>query len=152
MKPPHLTIELVPATAWYTNVRSNVPKEEWDRLRKIVYAEAGYLCEVCGGQGNKWPVECHEIWDYDDQTMIQSLVKLAALCPSCHEVKHIGRASTKGNLQRAIQHLAEVNEWVYEEAEEYVAVQFLIWQERSKYEWKLDITALSNYKKEVEGW
>lgn len=152
MKPPKLTIELVPATAWYTNVRSNVPKEEWDRLRKKVYAAAGYLCEICYGQGKRWPVECHEVWEYDDETQTQTLIRLIALCPSCHEVKHIGRASTKGNLQRAILHLASVNNWTKEEADEYVAVQFLIWQERSRYEWKLDITALNDYKEEEETW
>lgn len=145
MRPPRLTIELVPATAWYTNVRSNVSKEEWDRLRKLVYAEAGYLCEICNGQGTKWPVECHEMWEYDDDAHTQTLIKLVALCPRCHEVKHIGRANIKGTFYRALQHLAEVNEWSLEEAEEYVAIQFLIWQERSKYEWQLDILALNDY-------
>ena len=145
MKPPRLTVELVPATAWYTNVRSNVSKEEWDRLRKIAYAEARYICEICSGQGSKWPVECHELWEYDDESYTQTLLRLIALCPKCHEVKHIGRASTQGNFPRVLQHLAEINEWTLEEAEEYVAIQFMIWRERSKYEWKLDILILNDY-------
>ena len=31
-----LTIELVPSTAWYSNVRSNVSKEEWDKIHDIL--------------------------------------------------------------------------------------------------------------------
>ena len=150
MSLPRLTIELVPSTAWYTNVRSNVPKEEWDRLRKIVYAEAGHVCEICGGVGSKWPVECHEVWEYDDETHTQTLLRLIALCPRCHEVKHIGRANIHGNFRRALEHLAEVNEWPVEDAEEYVTLQFLTWQERSQHDWKLDILSLSEYG-EVDG-
>jgi hypothetical protein len=56
-----LTVELVPSTCRYTNVRSHVPKAVWDRLRRQVAAEAGDRCEICGGQGRRWPVECHEV-------------------------------------------------------------------------------------------
>ena len=56
-----LTVELVPSTCWYTNVRSHVPKAVWDRLRRQVAAEAGDRCEICGGRGRRWPVECHEV-------------------------------------------------------------------------------------------
>ncbi len=35
-----LTVELVPSTCWYTNVRSHVPKAVWDRLRRQVADEA----------------------------------------------------------------------------------------------------------------
>lgn len=39
------------------------------------------------------PVECHEVWDYDDDRKIQRLERRVALCPACHEVKHAGLAS-----------------------------------------------------------
>ena len=41
-----LTVELVPSTCWYTNVRSHVPKTVWDRLRRQVAAAAGDRCEM----------------------------------------------------------------------------------------------------------
>jgi len=56
-----LTVELVPSTCWYTNVRSNVSKAVWDRLRRRVATDAGKSCEICGGRGGRWPVECHEV-------------------------------------------------------------------------------------------
>ena len=57
-----LTIELVPQTCWFSNVRSEVSAADWDRLRKLTSNAAGGRCEVCGGRGPRWPVECHEIW------------------------------------------------------------------------------------------
>jgi 5-methylcytosine-specific restriction endonuclease McrA len=95
-----LTVELVPSTRWYTNVRSNVPKAVWDRLRRQVAAEAGQRCKICGGRGRRWPVECHEVWHYDDATKVQRLERLVALCPACHEVKPAGLTSRRGASTR----------------------------------------------------
>ena len=83
-----LHIELVPKSTWGKNVRSMLPKEQWDILRKWVYAAADYLCEICGGEGKKWPVECHERWQWEESTGIQKLVGFVALCPKCHGVKN----------------------------------------------------------------
>ena len=38
----------------------------------------------------------HEVWDYDDARRVQRLVRLIALCPACHEVKHLGLAAKRG--------------------------------------------------------
>ena len=64
-----LTIELVPQSSWGNNLRSeaNLSKGQWDKLRKESYRKANYKCEICGEKGPKWPVECHEIWHYDDE-------------------------------------------------------------------------------------
>lgn len=144
---PRLTIELVPSSCWYSNVRSNVPRSHWDIIRKKVYALADYMCEVCGGVGKRHPVECHEVWQYDDTNRMQTLKRMIALCPGCHEVKHIGRASRIGRLANAIDHIMHVNSWDVEAAERYIAYQFDIWKKRSQHEWKLDIRALSGYIK-----
>ena len=61
-----LTVKLVPSTCWFSNVRDHVAKSTWDKLRKTTYQQAHYQCEVCGGRGKRHPVECHEIWHYDD--------------------------------------------------------------------------------------
>ena len=103
-----LTIEMVPETAWYSNVRSAFG-QHWNRIRQRIYREANNRCEVCFDQGRRHPVECHEVWEYRRGRQI--LVKCIALCPACHEVKHIGRAEMMGNLERALDHLAAVNGW-----------------------------------------
>jgi hypothetical protein len=53
---PRLTIELVPQTCWFSNVRDRVSREDWDRIRKQVYKRSGQCCEVCGGRGRKHPI------------------------------------------------------------------------------------------------
>lgn len=147
-----LTIELVPASCWYSNVRSNVSKHQWDTLRHKVYLLAGNKCEVCAGTGKRWPVECHEVWHYDDDNHVQSLVRMIALCPLCHKVKHIGRASITGEYDISVAHLAKVNGWSNAQAREYVNEQFLLWNERSQYDWALDISKLKNYEDDDSSW
>ncbi|BAZ26934.1 hypothetical protein NIES4073_78480 [Kalymmatonema gypsitolerans NIES-4073] len=146
-----LTIELVPETCWFSNVRSEVSDEDWNKLKKITFQKASYRCEVCGGKGSQWPVECHEIWHYDDHQHIQTLVSLVALCPACHEVKHMGLANIRGRAHIAKEHLAKVNGWTHEQTREYVSTQFEVWRQRSNYNWKLDISWLKQFDVQVIG-
>ncbi len=142
---PRLTIELVPETCWFGNLRKHVSRQEWDRIRFQVYDRAGRLCEVCGGRGSAHPVECHEIWEYDEDAGVQRLVGMIALCPACHEVKHIGLAGLKGRGDIAGAHLAEVNGWSSEVAARYVEEALAVWRKRSKRTWSLDVSALAAY-------
>lgn len=57
---PRLSIVLVPQTCWFSNVRSHVSKEDWIRIRKETAAQAHHQCEICGGRGPEWPVECQK--------------------------------------------------------------------------------------------
>jgi hypothetical protein len=142
---PRLTIELVPRTCWFSNVRDRVSREDWDRIRKQVYEHAGRRCEVCGGRGSGHPVECHEVWEYEEATGVQRLVRMVALCPGCHEVKHIGLAGIKGRGEIAAAHLSEVNGWTPQVAAVYIDQAFDVWIERSDRTWSLDVSALAAY-------
>src|ERR1035437_976435 len=106
LKEPKLTIELIPSTCHYSNVRTTVKPIEWNKIRFLSYAAADNMCEVCKdtgkNQGYKHNVECHEIWEYDDVNHIQRLVKLISLCVHCHQVKHIGRAIAIGKEKQEI--------------------------------------------------
>jgi hypothetical protein len=137
-----LTIELVPQTSHYTNLRSILSPDQWDKIRKETYKKAGYRCEICGGRGCKWPVEAHEIWEYDDINHIQKLIDIKALCPDCHEVKHIGLASIKGRLKEATNHFIKINKTHMAFAEKYINDQFELYYKRSCFDWKLDISLL----------
>ena len=137
-----LTVELVPKGQWGTNLRSELPRKDWDRLRKDCYAKAGYICEICGGKGRKHPVECHEIWHYDDETKVQRLDGLIALCPSCHQVKHIGRTMAIGKGEQAVKHLMKVNGWSRQDVELYLEEVFETWSRRSHKKWTLNLSWL----------
>ncbi|HDW3277045.1 TPA: hypothetical protein RMM66_004259 [Enterobacter asburiae] len=140
--PPRLTIEQVPRTCWFDNVRSAVSSSDWKRLRQQTARTAGWKCQICGGKGPRWPVECHEIWHYDDDRQCQTLTGLIALCPSCHEVKHMGFSELRGKKDEAVAHLALVNGWSLQGAFDYVDEAFDVWRERSRHAWLLDISWL----------
>jgi hypothetical protein len=146
-----LTIELVPETSFFTNVRSEVSKEEWDIIRKKSYRRANYKCEICDdtglNQGYKHPVECHEIWLYDETTFTQILTGLISLCPNCHKTKHVGLAQINGEEDIVIEQLKKVNNMTSQEAIRYIDDAFVTWKQRSQHQWKLDISMLDLYKK-----
>ncbi|MBC7540198.1 MAG: ankyrin repeat domain-containing protein [Bacteriovorax sp.] len=133
-----LPIELIPYTSWGNNPRSISPKD-WKKLRLECYENAKRVCEICGDIKNTGKVECHEIWEFNDIKKVQTLIGLIALCPPCHQVKHIGLANKMGRAQNATEHLAEINNWTIDEANNYVSESIKKWKERSRYSWKLDL-------------
>ena len=146
-----LTVELVPQSSWGNNLRSeaNLSKAQWDFLRKDSYKKAGYCCEVCGGKGGKWPVECHEIWHYDDERNIQTLKGLISLCPTCHRAKHLGRTLSVESQEikdEVLFHIMSLNKFTDQELEEYIISVFDKWMERSELKWTLNFSWLEEQK------
>jgi len=142
-----LKIELVPKTSWGNNLRSdaNLKTSEWDKLRKACYAKASHRCEICNGVGRNHPVECHEIWEYDDENHIQKLMGLIALCPLCHKAKHLGRTLSIGDdPARVLIHLSKVNELDDAQLAAYIQGVFNVWTDRSRFEWTLDLSWLKD--------
>lgn len=137
--------ELVPNSCWFSNVRSEVRDKDWDIIRRSVYARENFLCEICGGKGTKHPVECHEVWNYDDVTFIQRLEGFRALCPLCHEVKHMGLAGIRGNGPRAMERFESMNELDRATSRKITTAILEQWFIRCKHEWTLDISYLKEY-------
>ena len=140
-----LTVEVVPQTCHFSNVRSLLAEEDWNSIRKIVYGQAGRRCEICGDKGPAHPVEAHEIWDYDDKSHIQRLDGIVALCPPCHQVKHIGFAQVQGKHLDAFNHLLKVNNLTWAQGEEYLEQVLHVYLDRSEHEWVLDCSMLEEH-------
>ena len=51
---------------------------------------------------------------------MQLLMRLQALCPRCHRVKHLGRTASIGYGEQACAWLARVNGWDAATTERYV--------------------------------
>lgn len=144
-----LYIELVPETCWYENLRKVLPKKEWDKIRKDVYAKANHKCEICGVSSK---LNCHEIWEYNDTNAIQHLKGFQALCDNCHNIKHIGFVNvqiSKGIWPKKVlddlsKHFMKVNNVSLDEFNQHVKKAFDVWRERSKKKWKTD---LDNFNK-----
>ncbi len=137
-----LSVELVPRSCFFSNLRSNLSKKDWETLRQLCFYLADYRCEICHSDGNGRSLECHEIWHYDDTTHVQSLTGLIALCRSCHRVKHMALARKMGWDFQAENHLASVNQWQRQDVEVYLDEVFAIFEERGQHSWRLDITWL----------
>lgn len=135
-----LTIELVPNTCWFSNIRDHVTPSQWQIIKEYTSKLAGSRCEICNGQGTKWPVECHEVWNYDDKNKIQKLERTIALCPMCHKVKHIGYAKVTNTFEPALNHFMRINGLSKKQSLQYINQSFKIYHHRSTYNWKLDLT------------
>lgn len=74
------------------NPRNMMNQKSWDKIRKESYKKHDYKCAICGesglDQGYDHPVEAHEIWDYDFDTLTQHFEGVISLCPTCHKVIH----------------------------------------------------------------
>ncbi len=145
-----LTIDLIPKTSFFNNVRSALSKNEWDKIRKQVYEKAYYVCEICGDVGPQHPVEAHEVWEFNDKTSTQKLVRMIALCPNCHLVKHMGFAIINDKQDVAFKHFSKVNKLKKDDAQQEIDKAFEVWDKRSKKNWKLDLTHLSEYGIDAE--
>jgi Domain of unknown function (DUF5710) len=140
-----LFVDLVPASCWFTNVRSCVDQRDWERLRRMVVERAGRRCEACSrgrapaeGRG----LEVHERWLYQETTAVQVLRRLICLCTDCHTATHMGLAGLRGIADKAEAHLAAVNHWSPDQVEEHVGAAFELFTQRSRTHWQLDLRIL----------
>ncbi len=142
MRKLKLVIDLVPKTCWYSNLRKEMPRSKWDKLRKQVYDKAGNACEICG---SKRKLNCHELWKYDDKKRIQKLKGFRALCNMCHFVAHFGFAeilASQGDLdlEAVIKHFMKVNKVNRKVFDNYRDESFALWAHRSLYKrWRTDL-------------
>lgn len=136
-----LTIELVPATSWYRNLRKFASREDWDKIRRKAYADHDYCCSICGTGGK---LHCHEVWEYDDEKHAQRLAGFISLCVMCHHVKHIGLAgilASRGQLdyEGVIRHFMKVNKCGRRIFFKHRDEAFDEWERRSQDEWIVDL-------------
>lgn len=129
--PPRLSIDLIPHTAWESNVRTRYPGE-WDFFRRACYRSANYRCETCEAQGK---LECHEVWNYSSPPF-QKLDRLICLCPLCHLTQHYGLASIKNKTIEVDAHLRLINGWTQRQVISHVKKAFEIWDQRNKIQWQ----------------
>lgn len=142
-----LFIDLVPSSCWFTNVRSCVGQQDWERLRRMITRRAEQACEACG-RGidrdlGRW-LEAHERWSYDDDARTQTLRRLICLCTDCHTATHFGYAQVRGVDEQAFTHLRAITGMSERDAGEHVDAAFELWQQRSRVTWTLDLSMLTD--------
>lgn len=121
-----ISFEMVPKQQASRNVRSYLEYvtgsfEKWAFIRNNEEQKAECKCIVCGGNskdiGKSFFTECHEVWQYDNKTKNQKLLKLEALCTLCHKIKHIDQHITeKDEFDSLLQLYAVLNDITLEES------------------------------------
>ena len=136
-----LNFEMVPEECWYANLRSVLPREVWDRIRRDAYARAGGRCMICGARTSR--LEAHERWSYDEKRKIQKLEDVVAVCRPCHEVIHISRTQLMGRGVEAMEHFMKVNGCTQSEFHEALGDANRLYRKRNEVEgWVTDLSFL----------
>jgi hypothetical protein len=142
-----LFVDMVPSSCWFTNVRTCVSQQDWERLRRMITRRARQQCEACGAKERRtvrrW-LEAHERWAYDDQTGVQALRRLICLCSDCHLATHLGYANVTGQRDRALAHLTAVTGMSDNEVGLHVYAAGELWSSRSARAWELDLGILTD--------
>lgn len=142
-----LFVDPVPESCWFTNVRTCVSQQDWERLRRMITRRAGHRCEICGRpedrEQRRW-LEAHERWAYDDTFGVQSLRRLICLCSDCHLTTHMGYANVTGRAEQAIAHLRAVTGMTADQADQHVNAAGRLWLARSDRRWALDLSMLTD--------
>jgi hypothetical protein len=142
-----LFVEMVPRSCWFTNVRSCVLPQDWERLRRTVCARAGHTCEVCGTAADRAAgrrLDVHERWAYRDRTSVQALRRLICVCDACHLTTHLGYANVTGRADQALAHLRAVTGMTDAEVSRHVRAANDLWTTRSARVWTLDLSMLTD--------
>ena len=112
---PHLRLafEPVPWESRRNTLANLLPPDQWNAIRRSAYRRGGYRCEACGRSDR---LHCHEVWHFNHSTGCQCLAGLQALCPLCHDTKHITFTHDEYRVRELLQHFAAVNRLTPEEA------------------------------------
>lgn len=137
-----LFVDLIPASCFFQNVRSNIHEMDWRVLSIGIRARANNTCEICGFKENKQErqfLEAHERWHYDEKTHIQKLMRIVCLCNACHTYTHMGLAQITGKDDMAIKHKMKVSGLARTQVKNEIDQAFRDWEVRNKIEWGLDL-------------
>lgn len=139
-----LKIELIPDGSWGYNLRSVLPKELWNVVRKEAVVRSGGKCEICGRSYAR--LEAHEVWDFNIKTSTQKLVNVIALCPLCHKAIHMERGHLCENAEEIEDWYMKVNGCSYAEMRADMGKANDLQRKRNAVsEWMLDLSYLKKF-------
>ena len=146
---------MVPKTLWNVNLRYLLTDKKWQEVRRSEFNRIGksedgfYRCEICTAK--KTTLDCHEIWEYNDEEVIQTLTGLIMLCKKCHLIKHIGFATKLCNEGRMsmgalVNHFSLINVVHKSVFEKHFEEEYAKWTERSEKQWKQNLDYIFKYE------
>ena len=130
---PHL----VPKPLWGKSAANLLKRADWERIRREALQAARHACQVCSDAESASGLNCHELWDYDDEHGTATLVGLRIQCRNCDSAVHMGRAVRRGFSDTAIAQLVKVNGISPREAKTLYRSAMDEWKRRNKKHWRI---------------
>jgi len=134
-----LTCEFVPKTLQNKGLSVMLKGRMWSLISRTVKEINGYKCVVCGDCF--WLIT-HEIWEYDDEKLVQRLAGFMTLCSLCHRVKHMQgsllRTGRDWNKICYIRKFMRINGISWGECKSYLEAKLREWGVRSTKNWTID--------------
>jgi hypothetical protein len=124
------------------SAKKTLGRTAWKQIRQDVLSAAKNTCEICGHEPNIYygdPLNCHEVWHYDDRRAVATLIRLRMQCGACDNAVHVGRAMTYGVGDRAFAQLQKVNGIAVAEVEQLGVAALAQWQRRNPKAWRMRI-------------
>lgn len=72
---------------WRGNIKENISKEEWKKLRFIILKRDNYTCQYCCFRAEKWQIVHH----IDGNPNNNADKNLETICPMCNLIHHAGQ-------------------------------------------------------------
>lgn len=151
----HLMIDLIPKTSWGASLANSLTPKSWESIRKPFIHNYGNRCQICGRKGESLSktiqdVDTHELWSYEtldtnNKIKTQKLLGFIAVCSSCHLMFHLGFAATKGRQEITLKRMQRLEKLSDQDMKLRVERIFNIWEQRSQYDWIVDISILREY-------
>jgi len=143
LKDPKLAPHLVPKPLWGKSAfRLFGRRTLWKQMRTDALEVAHHTCEICGDTPSPIcgdPLNCHEVWVYDDKRGKATLESLRIQCSKCDAVVHMGRTVAHGGRDAAISQLCKINGLSTKQAEKLYVRAMATWAKRSKKKWQIAV-------------
>ena len=109
-------------------------------IRKDAIKTSNEKCAICGRKAQR--LEAHERWSYNEETGVQKLETVIAVCKDCHSAIHMERTQLYGDIERAENHYMKVNNCSYAEMKKDRSEANLVHQRRNRIDWQTDTSFL----------
>jgi len=145
-----LGLQLIPESAFYSNLRNALGPRSWSALSKKIREENSYTCKYCPfieDRSRRLYTHLHEVWEFDITTKTQKLVDFECICPTCHSVHHWGLSRVQGkDMDYLLEHACEINNCTRQQFEEHIKKSFSTWRDLSYIKWSLDFSLFPDIK------
>ena len=139
-----LDFEMIPDTLNGKNARSLLTKKEWDTISKNVRRIG--VCACCMKQTPSQNLDAHEVWTYDDNKHVQSLLDIIPVCSMCHDTNHIGNSVKSGRRTELelLEHYCDVNDVSLKQAKNCLDAACNMLTHRNDFIWKQNEDSIRN--------